>query len=207
MGIWLMTAAANLVVGALVGLCGVAGFLLPMFYTAGLGMSVTEGLALSFAAFIVSGAMGSWNYKKAGNLDVKFGLKLSLGSLAGAILGVKLNLIIPEEQVKIILYLAVLLSGISILVRKDGKPESKKEKGFSIEKNLPVPLLLGLVTGYLAQCDIKKLLPVLLIALLTHGIGVYFGSKNASRINQKLLKTGITVFSVGIAVCKLTGIF
>ena len=41
MGIWLMTAAANLVVGALVGLCGVAGFLLPMFYTAGLGMSVT----------------------------------------------------------------------------------------------------------------------------------------------------------------------
>ena len=33
MGIWLMTAAANLVVGALVGLCGVAGFLLPMFYT------------------------------------------------------------------------------------------------------------------------------------------------------------------------------
>lgn len=42
MGIWLMTAAANLVVGALVGLCGVAGFLLPMFYTAGLGMSVTD---------------------------------------------------------------------------------------------------------------------------------------------------------------------
>ena len=248
MGIWLMTAAANLVVGALVGLCGVAGFLLPMFYTAGLGMSVTEGLALSFAAFIISGALDSWNYKKAGNLDVKFGLKLSIG-----ILGVKLNLIIPEEQVKVILYLVVLLSGISILVRKDGKPEDKKKKGFSIERNLPVTLLLGAVTGaicsmsgaggpvlvmpllvvmgisvrtavgvalfnsvfigipavtgYLAQCDIKKLLPVLLIALLTHGVGVYFGSKNASRINQKLLKTGIAVFSVGIAVCKLTGIF
>lgn len=253
MGIWLTTAAANLVVGALVGLCGVAGFLLPMFYTAGLGMSVTEGLALSFAAFIISGALDSWNYKKAGNLDVKFGLKLSIGSLIGAILGVKLNLIIPEEQVKVILYLVVLLSGISILVRKDGKPEDKKKKGFSIERNLPVTLLLGAVTGaicsmsgaggpvlvmpllvvmgisvrtavgvalfnsvfigipavtgYLAQCDIKKLLPVLLIALLTHGIGVYFGSKNASRINQKLLKTGIAVFSVGIAVCKLTGIF
>ena len=35
----LMTAAANLVVGGLVGLCGVAGFLLPMFYTAGLGIN------------------------------------------------------------------------------------------------------------------------------------------------------------------------
>ena len=133
------------------------------------------------------------------------------------------------------------------------KPEDKKKTGFSIERNLPVTLLLGAVTGaicsmsgaggpvlvmpllvvmgisvrtavgvalfnsvfigipavtgYLAQCDIKKLLPVLLIALLTHGVGVYFGSKNASRINQKLLKTGIAVFSVGIAVCKLTGIF
>ena len=216
-------------------------------------MTKAEGLALSFAAFIISGALGSWNYKKAGNLDVKFGLKLSIGSLIGAILGVKLNLIIPEEQVKVILYLVVLLSGISILVRKDGKPEDKKKKGFSIERNLPVTLLLGAVTGaicsmsgaggpvlvmpllvvmgisvrtavgvalfnsvfigipavtgYLAQCDIKKLLPVLLIALLTHGVGVYFGSKNASRINQKLLKTGIAVFSVGIAVCKLTGIF
>ena len=45
MVICLLTAAANLAVGALVGLCGVAGFLLPMFYTASLGMNVSEGLA------------------------------------------------------------------------------------------------------------------------------------------------------------------
>ena len=67
MGVWLMIAAANLIVGVFVGLCGVAGFLLPMFYTAALKMSVPEGLALSFAAFIVSGVLGSVNYKKAGN--------------------------------------------------------------------------------------------------------------------------------------------
>lgn len=133
--ICLLTAAANLAVGALVGLCGVAGFLLPMFYTASLGMNVSEGLALSFAAFIVSGALGSWNYKKAGNLDLAFGLRLSAGSLAGAVLGVKLNLIIPEEQVKMLLYLVVLLSGISILLRKDnGKEKQSNAEGFSIEK-------------------------------------------------------------------------
>lgn len=120
----LMTAAANLVVGALVGLCGVAGFLLPMFYTASLGMNVSEGLALSFAAFIVSGVLGSYNYKKAGNLDLAFGLRLSIGSLVGAVLGVWLNLIIPEGQVKLLLYLVVLLSGISILLRKEGGKES-----------------------------------------------------------------------------------
>ena len=52
---WMIVMAANLVVGAFVGLTGVAGFLLPIVYTGPLGMGVTEGLALSFAAFIVSG--------------------------------------------------------------------------------------------------------------------------------------------------------
>ncbi len=252
MSIWLMIGAANLAVGALVGLCGVAGFLLPMFYTASLGMSVSEGLALSFAAFVLSGTLGSINYKKAGNLDVPFGLKLSAGSLAGAILGVKLNLIIPEEQVKILLYLVVLLSGISILLRKD-KPEQGEQKRFSIERNIPLTLALGFVTGaicsmsgaggpvlvmpllvvfgipvrtavgvalfnsifiglpavagYMGQCEIGKLLPILAVALVSHGIGVFYGSKNASRINQGLLKKGIAIFSIGIALCKLGGIF
>ena len=72
-----------------VGLTGVAGFLLPIVYTGLLQMSVTQGRALSFAAFILSGALGSFNYKKAGNLDVSFGLRLSAGSMAGAVLGVK----------------------------------------------------------------------------------------------------------------------
>ena len=120
---WMIVMAANLVVGAFVGLTGVAGFLLPIVYTGPLGMGVTEGLALSFAAFIVSGALGSVNYNKAGNLDIPFGIRLSLGSLAGAVLGVKLNLIIPESTVKVILYVVVLLSGISILLRKDKSQE------------------------------------------------------------------------------------
>ena len=77
---WMIVMAANLVVGAFVGLTGVAGFLLPIVYTGPLGMGVTEGLALSFAAFIVSGAVGSVNYNKAGNLDIPFGIRLSLGT-------------------------------------------------------------------------------------------------------------------------------
>ncbi len=255
----LMTAAANMVVGALVGLCGVAGFLLPMFYTASLGMNVSEGLALSFAAFIVSGALGSYNYKKAGNLDLVFGLRLSVGSLVGAVLGVRLNLVIPEDQVKVLLYLVVLLSGISILLRKDGGKDSRKnggeadgEKKFSIENNLPVTLLLGFLTGavcsmsgaggpvlvmpllvvfgvsirkavgvalfnsifigipavagYLAQCDVMKIFPLLAAALLAHAVGVFYGSKNAERINQGMLKKGVAVFSIIIAGCKLSGI-
>ncbi len=283
MGFWIIVTAANLVVGALVGLCGVAGFLLPLVYTGPLGMEVTESLALSFAAFILSGALGSANYRKAGSLDVAFGIRLSIGSLAGAILGVGLNLIIPEAAVKTLLYLVVLLSGISILLRKEKTKATKnlpregqaakesqtiqegqaaKEsqavqegqaapKSIGISSNLPATLGLGFATGaicsmsgaggpvlvmpllvvfgievrtavgvalfnsifigipacigYLSQCSGMKLLPVMAAALISHGIGVTFGSRNAVRINQVLLKKGIGVFSILIALWKLFG--
>ena len=244
---WLIVMAANLVVGAFVGLTGVAGFLLPIVYTGPLAIGVTEGLALSFAAFIVSGALGSVTYKKAGNLDIPLGIRLSLGSLLGAALGVKLNLIIPESMVKILLYVVVLLSGISILLRKDKKGE--EGKGYVISEHLAATLALGFVTGvicalsgaggpvlvmpllvvlgisirtavgvalfnsvfigipacigYMMQCDIRSLLPVMAAALVFHGIGVFFGSRNAVRINQSLLKKGIAVFSILISIWKL----
>lgn len=248
MGVWLAIAAVNMIVGAFVGLCGVAGFLLPMFYTASLGMNTSQGLALSFAAFILSGILGSINYQKAGNLDIPFGVKLSFGSFLGAVLGVKMNLLIPEDKVKLLLYLVVLLSGISILLRKD-KQEAEEGSGHSIRENLLLTLLLGFMTGgicalsgaggpvlvmpllvlfgipvrtavgvalfnsifigipaavgYLIQCRVKDLLPVLAAALLAHGAGVYWGSKKAVCINQQLLKKGIAVFSVAIAIYKL----
>ena len=237
---WMIVMAANLVVGAFVGLTGVAGFLLPIVYTGPLGMGVTEGLALSFAAFIVSGALGSVNYNKAGNLDIPFGIRLSLGSLAGAVLGVKLNLIIPESTVKVILYVVVLLSGISILLRKD-KSQEEGGRAYVISDHLAATLILGFVTGavcslsgallvvlgigirtavgvalfnsvfigipacigYMMQCSVKDLLPVMAAALVFHGIGVVYGSRNAVKINQILLKKGIAVFSILIAIWKL----
>ena len=168
---WMIVMAANLVVGAFVGLTGVAGFLLPIVYTGPLGMGVTEGLALSFAAFIVSGALGSVNYNKAGNLDIPFGIRLSLGSLAGAVLGVKLNLIIPESTVKVILYVVVLLSGISILLRKD-KSQEESGRAYVISDHLAATLILGFVTG--AVCSLSGAGgPVLVMPLLVVlGIGI-----------------------------------
>ena len=74
---------------------------------------------ISFAAFLISGILGSVNYYKSGNLDLKTAGVLSAGSFVGALAGVKINLLIPADTMKIILYLVVLLSGISILLRKD----------------------------------------------------------------------------------------
>ncbi|MDL2327850.1 sulfite exporter TauE/SafE family protein [Ruminococcaceae bacterium OttesenSCG-928-A11] len=114
----LLTALVNAAVGLLIGWSGIAGFLLPMFYVGVLGLEVPAALTLSFAAFAVSGAIGAAGYYKQGNLPVKAALPLGLGSLAGAVLGVALNALIPPGVVKVLLYVVVLASGTSILLRE-----------------------------------------------------------------------------------------
>ena len=198
---------------------------------------------ISFAAFLISGILGSVNYYKSGNLDLKTAGVLSAGSFVGALAGVKINLLIPADTMKIILYLIVLLSGISILLRKD-KPGNTEKKAV---QSVPFYLVLGAVTGavcaasgaggpvlvmtllgipaytavgislfdsifsavpsaagYLIAAagnkEVFLLLPVLLVA---HGIGVFAGSKNATKSNQTLLKRIVAVASIAIACIKL----
>ncbi len=57
--------------------------------------------------------------------------------------------------------------------------------------------------GYMMQCSMGEILPVMAVALVLHAIGVAIGSKNAVKINQNLLKKGIAVFSMAVAVWKL----
>lgn len=78
----ILTAAVNLLVGICIGLTGIAGFLLPMFYTGFMGMPAVEALALSFTAFLVSGVLGSVSYYKNGKLEVAAAAVLSIGSFA-----------------------------------------------------------------------------------------------------------------------------
>lgn len=159
---------------------------------------------ISFAAFLISGILGPVNYYKSGNLDLKTAGVLSAGSFVGALAGVKINLLIPADTMKIILYLIVLLSGISILLRKD-KPGNTEKKAV---QSVPFYLVLGAVTGAVCAASgaggpvlvIFLFLPVLLVA---HGIGVFAGSKNATKSNQTLLKRIVAVASIAIACIKL----
>ena len=117
---------------------------------------------ISFAAFLISGILGSVNYYKSGNLDLKTAGVLSAGSFVGALAGVKINLLIPADTMKIILYLIVLLSGISILLRKD-KPGNTEKKAV---QSVPFYLVLGAVTG--AVCAASGAGgPVLVMPILT----------------------------------------
>lgn len=261
-------AAANMAVGGCIGICGIAGFLLPMLYTGGLGFDVTYALALSFLAFLVSGIIGSFNYYKAGNLEVRMSLKLGIGSLIGAIAGVFLQSMIEKSTAKTILYLVVLFSGASILVRmwnekrkadsvsakkviSDGKNSASSNSSHpkSIADHMGFLIFLGITTGaicslsgaggpvlvmpllvacgvsariavgvalfdsvfiaipacigYLSRITWTEILGLLVLIVLTHGIGVWLGSRFAGKVPVQGLKIFVAVFSVCIAIYML----
>ena len=261
-------AATNMAVGGCIGICGIAGFLLPMLYTGGLGFDVTYALALSFLAFLVSGIIGSFNYYKAGNLNVRMSLKLGIGSLIGAIAGVFLQSMIEKSTAKTILYLVVLFSGASILVRmwnekrkadsvsakkviSDGKNSASSNPSHpkSIADHMGFLIFLGITTGaicslsgaggpvlvmpllvacgvsariavgvalfdsvfiaipacvgYLSRITWTEILGLLVLIVLTHGIGVWLGSRFAGKVPVQGLKIFVAVFSVCIAIYML----
>lgn len=140
---------ANLFVGVLVGISGIAGFLLPITYAGLLSMPLNSSLALSFTSFLTSGLIGAYKYHKKEQVHLKRGIILSIGSLIGGLLGVQLNLLIPMPIAKILLYLVVLFSGLSILLKKEAtQTDSEKElPHHSLLNRVPFAILLGIVTG------------------------------------------------------------
>lgn len=162
----LVTFLGNFVVGGLIGICGIAGFLLPMMYAGLLGFPVGQSLALSFLAFFVSGAIGSYNFHRQGNLDIRFSLILGAGSFIGGMLGVKLNALVTPVQAKFLLYLVVLLSGCSILLRKDKTAGDGTPQKSRLLSSPAFVVSFGFVTG--AICSLSGAGgPVLVMPLLT----------------------------------------
>lgn len=171
----LVTFLGNFIVGGLIGICGIAGFLLPMMYAGLLGFPVGQSLALSFLAFFVSGAIGSYNFHRQGNLDIRFSLIIGAGSFVGGLLGVRLNALVTPFQAKLLLYLVVLLSGLSILLRRE-KPAGTAGNGAAASPGKSAPkngllgspvfvVLFGFVTG--AICSLSGAGgPVLVMPLL-----------------------------------------
>lgn len=235
-------AAVSLAVGLLIGWSGIAGFLLPLFFAGYMGLPVVSALAVSFFDFAISGVLGSWNYARKGNLDLRTSLVLGTGSLVGALAGVGLGLLIPARTTKLLLYLVVLLSGLSILFRKDRQGEERARNplldnslfvaglgavtgaicsisgaggpilvmpllvvlGMRVHTAIGVALLdsvfiaLPAVVGYLLRCDLRELLPLLLLSGAFHGLGVVVGSRSAHRIRQRPLRVSVALFSVAL---------
>lgn len=129
---------------------------------------------------------GSYYMKEAVKVYQESGLVLSLGSLTGAICAASG----AGGPVLVMPLLTVIGFPVHTAV------------GVALFDSIAIALVAA--SGYLAHAAGNKemwmLLPILLIA---HAIGVFFGSRNAARINQKLLKRIVAVASILIALMKL----
>ncbi|TCJ03023.1 sulfite exporter TauE/SafE family protein [Cytobacillus praedii] len=154
---------SNLIIGVLLGMTGISGFLLPLIYVGFLGMPLHDSLALSFLSFAVSGIIGAYSYWKSKNMDLKLALFLSIGSLPGALLGVQINVLISDFLAELLLYLFILLAGLSILFKKNNENTITKQ---SILLNHSfIVTLLGFLTAVICALTGAGG-PILLVPLL-----------------------------------------
>lgn len=156
---------SNLIIGILLGMSGISGFLLPLIYVGFLGMPVHDSLALSFLSFAVSGIIGAYSYWKSKNMDLKLALFLSIGSLPGAFLGVQINMLISDFLAKLLLYLFILLAGLSILFKKNN--ENKVINRSNLLNHSIIVIILGFLTA--TVCALTGAGgPILLVPLLVN---------------------------------------
>ena len=163
MFIFSIVLCSNLIIGVLLGMSGISGFLLPLIYVGFLALPVHDSLALSFLSFAVSGLIGAYSYWKSKNMDLKLALFLSIGSLPGAFLGVQINVLISDFLARLLLYIFVLLAGLSILLRKNN--ENTNITRSPLLNHSVIVMLLGFITAVICALTGAGG-PILLVPLL-----------------------------------------
>ena len=141
--------AGAFAVGLSIGLCGVAGFLLPLLFIGYAGYTPSKRLFISFCCFLISGAIGAWTYYRRGEMPLKIALPLGLSSLAGSTAGAVIGQLWVGKAIQTVLYVVVLISGLAIfvqewLIRKSPKREGSAEI-CAVSRGILVPI--GFVTA------------------------------------------------------------
>ncbi len=174
--LFIMILFSNLFVGVLLGISSIGGFLLPLIFVGFLDLPLRDSLTLSFFSFAVAGVIGAYYYWKSGNMDVKLAIYLSIGSIPGALIGVKLNVLIPDHTAKLLLYLFILVSGVSLFLKSKKKKSNRNvpaegQKSKLLESKASI-LIIGLISA--AICSLTGAGgPILLVPFLSNlGISI-----------------------------------
>lgn len=123
--------------GVLSGLVGVGGGIIivpSLVYFLGFSQKTAQGTSLGLILLPV-GILAVLQYYKQGHIDVKVVFILAIGFLAGSVLGSKIALSLPQETVKKIF--AVLMILIAIKMLFFDKPKKTTETA-GIEQTIPI---------------------------------------------------------------------
>lgn len=107
----------GLVAGFMGGLVGIGGgvIIVPaLVLVLGLSQHLSQGISLAMMIFPV-GIMGVINYYKKGYVDFKYAGLIAVGFFLGSYLGSKFSLSLPQETVRKIFAVVMILLAIKLL--------------------------------------------------------------------------------------------
>jgi uncharacterized membrane protein YfcA len=110
----------GLLSGMLAGVFGVGGAILvipALVFIMGLSQHQAQGTSLAFMIPPI-GILAAWNYWKAGYVNWKFALVLSLTFIVGAYLGSQLSLNISDRMLRRFFGFLLLLVAVKMIVSK-----------------------------------------------------------------------------------------
>jgi len=106
--------AIGLLAGVLSGLFGIGGgiVIVPLLVLL-VGFTTTQAAGTSLAALVLPvGALGAYEYWRAGQIDLKVAAALALGLLLGAYVGARLGISLPVEVVHRTFGVLLMIVGI-----------------------------------------------------------------------------------------------
>jgi len=178
--------AIGLLTGVITGLTGSSGVMIVVpLVNMLLGFSIHESIGISLIVNVIAPVVISYTYFKNGNIDVKVGLWIALGSILGAQLGAFFADQIPETGLGGSFGIFIILMGILICIKgfKGKKLESAKlvlEFKTEKRKNLAILMLgfaIGIISGVFGAGGGGMIL-VILVFLLNFPIRVAIGTSS-----------------------------
>lgn len=116
----LILLAIGLVTGAMAGMLGIGGAIImipALVYFLGFSQQMAQGTSLAVMLPPI-GIIAAYNYYKAGHVNIKYALILAACFLVGSYFGSKLALNLPQETLRKIFGVLLLLVAAKMLIGK-----------------------------------------------------------------------------------------
>jgi hypothetical protein len=110
----------GIITGVMAGMLGIGGAIImipALVYLLGISQQTAQGTSLAVMLPPV-GVIAAYNYYKAGHVNIRFAIILAIFFLVGSYFGSKLALKIPQEALKKIFGILLLLVAAKMLLSK-----------------------------------------------------------------------------------------
>lgn len=137
--------ATFFIAGIIDAVCGGGGLLtLPMFMAVGFPAHFVAGT--NQCSILCGGATSLVRFAKGGHIHWRSALPVVPFTIIGALLGSKLNILLPEEWLEVVMVLLVPIVAVVVLFKHDFGAENHIDS-LSIKRRLLASLFIGLVIG------------------------------------------------------------